>query len=185
MNPSFPAEAMDVNSRSASADVPLEVGTSAADPPVADHPLAEDYLAAFALALLFLITFSNALVRYFSNLSFAWTEEISLFLMVLMTLFGAAAAAARDRHLRVEFFLSRGSISRRRFLAMFGALVTAAFFVAFAWLAFEMVREDWRYEETSPGLGLPRWVYTAWMPVLFLVIAGRAYSVFRRSARRQ
>ncbi len=131
----------------------------------------EDWIAVLAMGLLCLITMGNVLVRYFSDQSFAWTEEFSVFLLVLMTLAGAAAAAARDNHVRIEFFLERGSPARRRFLAVGGALVTTLFFLVLAALTGDMVWDDYRYNETSSGLGVPRWWYTVWVPVMCLVIA--------------
>jgi len=40
----------------------------------------EDWLTVIVMAALALITFANVLVRYFTSSSFAWTEEISVFL---------------------------------------------------------------------------------------------------------
>jgi TRAP-type C4-dicarboxylate transport system permease small subunit len=57
-----------------------------------------------ALAALVLLTLINVVVRYLTDQSFAETEEISIFLMVVLTMAGAAAAASRDRHLRIEYF---------------------------------------------------------------------------------
>ena len=145
----------------------------------------EDWIAVIAMALLCLITFGNVLVRYFTDQSFAWTEEFSVCLLVVMTLAGAAAAAARDNHVRIEYFLERGSTARRRFLAVSGALVTTLFFLFLAGLTGDMVWDEFRYNETSSGLGLPLWWYTAWVPVLSLVIAFRAGIVLRRIWRRQ
>ena len=141
---------------------------------------AEDWIAVIAMALLCLITFGNVLVRYFSDQSFAWTEEVSVFLLVVMTMAGAAAAAMRDNHVRIEYFLNGGSAARRRLLALAGALVTVAFFVFLALLTGDMVWDDIRYNETSSGLGVPRWWYTVWVPALSLAIAGRAAGVYRR-----
>lgn len=141
---------------------------------------AEDWIAVLAMGLLCLITMGNVLVRYFSDQSFAWTEEFSVFLLVLMTLAGAAAAAARNNHVRIEYFLERGSPARRRFLAVYGALVTTVFFLVLAALTGDMVWDDFRYNETSSGLGVPRWWYTVWVPVMSLVIAWRAGQVYRR-----
>jgi len=138
----------------------------------------EDWIAVLAMGLLCLITFANVLVRYFSDQSFAWTEEFSVFLLVVMTLAGAAAAAARDNHVRIEYFLHGGSPARRRFLAVAGALVTLLFFLFLGALTGDMVWDDYRYDETSSGLGVPRWWYTVWVPVLCLVIAYRAALVF-------
>lgn len=56
------------------------------------------------MALLALITFANVLVRYFTNSSFAWTEEISVFLMIVLALVAGSAAVARDLHIRIEYF---------------------------------------------------------------------------------
>ena len=141
---------------------------------------AEDWIAVVSMALLCCITMGNVVVRYLSDQSFAWTEELSVFLLIVMTLAGAAAAAVRDNHVRIEFFLERGSPARRRFLALGGALLTTLFFLVLSALTGDMVWDDYRYNETSPGLGVPRWWYTVWVPVLCLVIAFRAGQVYRR-----
>src|SRR5687768_15168068 len=58
-------------------------------------PLAiEDWLTVIIMALLALITFGNVLARYFTNASFAWTEEFSIFLMILLALVAGSAAVA-------------------------------------------------------------------------------------------
>lgn len=140
----------------------------------------EDWVAVLSMALLCAITMGNVAVRYFSDQSFAWTEELSVFLLVVMTMAGAAAAASRDNHIRIEYFLERGSPRRRRLLAVGGALITTIFFLALAALTGHMVWDDFRYNEASSGLNVPRWWYTAWVPVLSIVIALRAWQVWRR-----
>ena len=40
----------------------------------------EDWLTVISMALLALITFGNVIARYFTDQSFAWTEEFSIFL---------------------------------------------------------------------------------------------------------
>lgn len=132
------------------------------------------------MAALCLITMANVLVRYFSDQSFAWTEEFSVFLLVLTTMSGTAAAALRGTHIRIEFFLASGSLARRRWLAAAGAVLTVAFFLALAGLTGRMAWDDFRYGETSMGLGVPRWWYTAWVPALSVVIALRALQFLRR-----
>ena len=130
------------------------------------------------MAALCVITMVNVVVRYLSDESFAWTEEFSVFLLVLTTMAGTAAVALRDNHIRIEFFLSRGSKAHRRRLALFGALVSALFFVVLAVLTGRMAWDDFKYAEISMGLGVPRWWYTAWVPALSLVISFRTFSVF-------
>ena len=67
----------------------------------------EDWITVTVMGFLALITFGNVLVRYFTNQSFAWTEEFSIFLMMALTLIAGSAAAARDRNIRIEIFLIR------------------------------------------------------------------------------
>src|SRR5690606_24815382 len=70
--------------------------------PAVKVPLAvEDWLSAILLGVLAVLTMANVLVRYLTNQSFAWTEEISTFLMIVMTLVAASAAVARQRHISI------------------------------------------------------------------------------------
>ena len=140
----------------------------------------EDWLAALGMAGLCVITMANVVVRYLSDESFAWTEEFSVFLLILTTMAGTAAAALRDNHIRIEFFLASGSAGRRRALALFGALITAVFFLALAALTGRMAWDDFRYAEISMGLGVPRWWYSAWVPGFSLVISFRSMQVLAR-----
>ncbi len=129
------------------------------------------------MAGLCVITMANVVVRYLSDESFAWTEELSVFLLVLTTMAGAAAAALRDNHIRIEFFLQRGSAAHRRRLVLFGAVVSGVFFLVLALLTGRMAWDDFKYAEISMGLGVPRWWYTAWVPALSVVISFRTFSV--------
>lgn len=132
------------------------------------------------MALLALITFANVLARYFTDSSLAWTEEISIFLMIVLAMVGASSAVARDQHIRIEFFSSNGSATRRRRLARFGALMTALLFAVLAVLSVRLVWDDWRYEETSPGIGVPQWWYSMWLPICSIAITVRALGLFLR-----
>ena len=69
----------------------------------------EEALGAAAMALICLISFGNVVVRYATNISFAFTEEYSVFLLVFMTFVGASAAFASNEHIRITFFLERMS----------------------------------------------------------------------------
>ena len=147
-------------------------------------PLAiEDWLTVIVMALLALITFANVLVRYFTSQSFAWTEEISVFLLMVVTLVAGSASVARNRQIRIEFFADAGPPGRQRALARFGALMVCAMFLFLAALSVRIVYDHWHYEETSPGIGVPQWWYSIWLPVMSLAIAGRAFGLFLRRGR--
>ena len=134
----------------------------------------EEAAAAAAMALVCVITFANVVVRYLTNASFAFTEEFSVFLLVVLTLLGAAAAFARNRNIRVEYFAAMTSARVQRWLEIGGLALTVALFLLVAWYGARFVVDDWKYGTTSPGIGIPQWIYSVWLPLLSLLIAGRA-----------
>jgi TRAP-type C4-dicarboxylate transport system permease small subunit len=140
----------------------------------------EDWLTVIVMGALALITFANVLVRYFTNQSFAWTEEFSVFLMIVLSLVAGSAAVARNRHIRIEYFADSGPASRQRTLARFGALMVALLFGLIGVLSMRLVWDDYRFGETSPGIGVPQWWYSIWLPVLSIAIMLRALGLFIR-----
>jgi len=167
--------------------VPLlaELPDPAAQDEVTVVPLKiEDWLTVIVMGLLALITFANVLVRYFTSQSFAWTEEFSVFLMMVLALVAGSAAVARNRHIRIEFFADGGSPARRRALAQFGSLMVAVLFAVLAVLSARMAYDDFQYGETSPGIGVPQWWYSMWLPILASAIALRALGLCIRRGRR-
>ena len=96
---------------------------------------------------------------------------------------GAAGVAARDSHIRIEYFYDAGSPARRRRLRLLAAAATALTFTALAVLFAATVAGEIRWAETSMGLGVPRWWFTIVVPPLCLAIAWRAVQVGRRAWR--
>ena len=70
------------------------------------------------MAALALITFANVFVRYLTNSSFAWTEEISVFLLIILTMTAGATAFVRNQHIRIEVYADGGPPQRRRILTL-------------------------------------------------------------------
>ena len=174
----------------ASEDKPLSLPGELVDPAAQDErtvvPLAiEDCLTVIVMGLLALITFANVLVRYFTSQSFAWTEEFSVFLMIVLALVAGSASVARNRQIRIEYFADNGPAPRPRALARFGAMMVFLLFALIAVLSVRVVYDDFRYGETSPGIGVPQWWYTIWLPIMSVAIAGRALGLFIRRGRRE
>jgi TRAP-type C4-dicarboxylate transport system permease small subunit len=148
----------------------------------------EEACAALALALICCITFANVLVRYFTNASFAFTEEFSIFLMVVLTFFGASAAFVRDQHIRMSFITDRLPAAIARKLEYLVTALGALMFAVMAWYGTFLFWDDWQYDTTSPGVGIPQWMYTIWLPllsaVIFLRLVGRLIRLVRAPVER-
>ncbi|MBI3533759.1 MAG: TRAP transporter small permease subunit, partial [Burkholderiales bacterium] len=70
-------------------------------------------------------------------------------------------------------------------LARFGALMVALLFGLIGVLSMRLVWDDYRFGETSPGIGVPQWWYSIWLPVLSIAIMLRALGLFIRRGRDQ
>jgi TRAP-type C4-dicarboxylate transport system permease small subunit len=153
-----------------------ELGGGAHAPPE-DRPrigtAVEEGIAGIAMALVCVITFANVLVRYFTNVSFAFTEEFSVFLLVVMTLAGASAAFARNRHIRMEYFVGKLGPRAHRGVEVLVTLCGVALFGVLAFYGFYLFQDDYQYGTTSPGIGVPQWLYTIWLPLFSLLITLR------------
>jgi TRAP-type C4-dicarboxylate transport system permease small subunit len=134
----------------------------------------EANIAVVCMVFLVLITLGNVVTRYLTDQSFAWTEEISIFLMLVMTFAGAASMATKDQHIRIEFLYEGGSVARQAKLRMFSACATSVFFLTLAYLFALLLIDEIKYAETTMGLGIPRWWFTVWLPFLSIAIAVRA-----------
>jgi TRAP-type transport system small permease protein len=158
---------------------PSEVLTGEPEPPPRGFSV-ERALLALVMGMLCVITMANVVVRYFTNISFAFTEEISVWLMVVMTLIGAATAFRHGKHIAITFVVDLFGPSVRRRFALFGLGASALMFGLIVWYGGRMAWDDFRYDVTSPALGAPQWLYSAWLPALALYILLRLLTMLRR-----
>lgn len=156
-------------------------GAPAADPPVRVSLRFEDWLTVLSLALLACITLANVIVRYLSNESFAWTEEISVFLLVVLTLSAGSSAFVRRLHIRIELLADGGAPARQRRFALAGDAFCLLFFIALTILLGRMALDEFNWGDTSPAIGVPTWWYSMWLPVLSGVITLRLLGMLRRT----
>jgi len=148
------------------------------EPPKTRVPLKiEEALAGMAIGILGLITFANVVVRYLTNFSFAFTEEFSIILMVIMALLGASSAVAKSGHIRIAYFVDLLRPRPRRIALICGTTAVILTFFLLTLLGVKLTWDEYRFEVTSPGMGLPQWTYTIWLPLLSLAIMGRAIGV--------
>jgi TRAP-type C4-dicarboxylate transport system permease small subunit len=143
----------------------------------------EETVAGIAIGILGLITFANVVVRYLTNFSFAFTEEFSVFLMLFMALVGGSSVMAKQGHLNIRYLVDKLVPKTRRWTLIGAIALTALTFLLLAIFGSRMAWDEYRFEVTSPGLGLPTWIYTIWLPLLSFAIFGRAVGVLIRTWR--
>lgn len=133
----------------------------------------ESWLGIIALAGISIISLANVVVRYSTNASFAFTEEFSVFLMVVLAFSGAAVAARSNEHIRItllENYLGLTGLRIVYVLQWLGSVVVLGLVV---WYGGLLTYEEYSWESLSPGLGYPTWVYLIWLPLLASAIIVR------------
>lgn len=139
----------------------------------------ERVLMAASMGALCLITMTNVLVRYFTDISFAFTEEVSVALLVFMTLVGASHAYAGNHHIAIGYLVER-TPALKRFGARLAAGSSLLMFGLLTWYGTRMAWDDYRFEVTSPSLGVPQWWYSVWLPVLAALVVLRLSGVLNK-----
>jgi TRAP-type C4-dicarboxylate transport system permease small subunit len=163
---------------------PQEVAPPPTLPPGARFR-AERFLGAAAMAAMVLITLGNVVVRYLTDISFAFTEEVSVFLLVFLTFVGSAKAFLDGNQMAVTYFVDKLRWPWKRRLLLFGLAMSALMLALLAWYGSRMAWDDFDMEVTSPGLGWPQWMYTVWLPLLSVVVLARIVQGFVHVLRRR
>lgn len=155
------------------------------NPPTRISLRVEEVLIAAAMAAMVAITSANVVTRYLTNVSFAFTEEYSVALMVIVTLLGTALATATGRHIRIGVLIDGRSPAFRRRAEAIAMLLTIACFSLLVWYGARLAYDEYDFEVLSNGLGHPNWLYTGWLPLLSLVVVLRAAGRLARVMRGQ
>jgi TRAP-type C4-dicarboxylate transport system permease small subunit len=133
----------------------------------------EEILGAGLLAVMAVLAFLNVLTRYFTQYSFAFTEEIEVALLVWLTLLGAAAGFRRGMHLGFNFLAERFPASARKVFLALSALLSVIMFTLLLWFSVGQIHQELQLQITTEALGIPQWVYTLALPI------GSALIIFR------
>lgn len=166
--------------------VPDPSSATAPDTPPADPPTGislrfEDWLTVLSLGALACITMANVVVRYLTDESFAWTEEISIFLLVVLTMSAGSSAFVRRLHIRIELLADGGSPDRQRRFALLTDGICLLFFAGLTVMLGRMALDEFNWGDTSPAIGVPTWWYSMWLPILSAVITLRLAGMVRRT----
>lgn len=122
--------------------------------------------------------------RQVLNAQPAWTEELARFLLVWLALLGGVLAYSEDRHLGVDFLVSRFHPDARRIARITSHLCVLCFSLAvFVYGGFELFRTRWESGQMMPSMGIRKaWFYMV-LPLggvlISLLAAGRTITAIR------
>lgn len=143
----------------------------------------EDAVVVISFVLIVLVTFVNVLTRYVFHLSLAFTEEITINFLVVLTMFGAVVGIRQGAHLGFTYIVENAKPAVQRVLVILGAALIIAFLAVLLIWGAELVIHQAERGRTTPSLDIPQWLFTASIPVAGLLGIVRTFEVTRTSLR--
>lgn len=132
----------------------------------------EEILSAVCLVVMTVLTFMNVIARYVFSASFSFSEEITTYLFVLLSLLGSAIAAKRRAHLGLTILTDAVSPKVRKIMAIIAYVMAVLFSGAIFYYGIGMVMNERMLGQVTAGMQWPEWVFGSFVPIgaFFVVV---------------
>jgi C4-dicarboxylate transporter, DctQ subunit len=132
----------------------------------------EGHLIVLILSLMILLSFSQILLRNFSNMGIIWGDTLLRQWVLWLGFLGASLAVKHDKHISIEVLTSLSSIYWKRVIKAFTSFATGIIsgfltFAAWSFMQFE------KMSESVLLLDIPVWIFQAVLPYSFMIITIR------------
>ncbi len=120
-------------------------------------------LVMIVVAVLVLDVLWQVFTRFILHDPSTWTEELARFMLIWVSLLGAAVALGRGAHLGIDYFVGKMSEKMRRRTEVFAFFCIALFSLLVMFVGgIELVHSNLVLGQTSPALGVKMgYVYLA------------------------
>ncbi|MGO2036724.1 MAG: TRAP transporter small permease [Brevibacterium sp.] len=141
----------------------------------------EDWVVILSFMVIVIVTFVNVLSRYIFQSSLAFTEEITINLLVVLTMMGAVVGIRLGAHLGFTYLVENAKATTRRTLILVSTALMIVFLaVLLIWGGEMMINQAIRGRAT-PSLGIPQWLFTLSIPLAGLLGIIRSIQAARES----
>jgi len=124
------------------------------------------YVAAALIGLSVIVVCEMVFVRYALNMNTIWQTDFVTYSLVAATFVGSPYVLMMRGHVNVDVLPHYVSRRRRKWLALFASILSLAFCVTVAVLAFQFWREAWDNKWVSDTMWRARlWIPYASMPI--------------------
>ncbi|RLA75630.1 MAG: TRAP transporter small permease [Epsilonproteobacteria bacterium] len=140
------------------------------------------FIAAFGISAGVALAFTNVVVRYVFDGSLVWASELTIYLFLWSTFFGAAYCFKQDAHISINIILEKVKPTTAKSLLLLSHSITAIFLFAVAYYGYGYLLLVHSLDEMSIDLGIPMWIIYLVIPISFSFAAYRVvekiYEVF-------
>lgn len=143
----------------------------------------EEYLCAGCLSIMTLLTFANVVARYVFSASFSFSEEITTYLFVLLSLMGAAIAAKREAHLGFTLISDIVPPTVRKAMKLISYLFAIVFCAALFYYGLLMTISQFQRQQVTAGMQWPEWIFGSFVPIGSIFITLRFIQLFVKTLK--
>jgi C4-dicarboxylate transporter, DctQ subunit len=132
----------------------------------------EEWLVCICLVVMTLLTFVNVIARYIFSASLSFSEEITTYLFVLLSLLGAAIAAKRGAHLGLTIVTDHVGPKAAHIMATISMFFATLFSGIICYFGVFMTLNQFNKGQLTAGTQLPEWIFGSFVPIgaLFVTI---------------
>jgi len=131
-------------------------------------------IAAFGISAGVAVAFTNVVARYAFDASLTWATELTIFLFLWSTFFGAAYCFKKDAHIAVTIVLDVVPSRVAKVMLLLTHLITFVFLLAVAYFGYEYIELVVDMDERSIDLwDMPMWIPYSVIPIAFSFAAYR------------
>ena len=137
------------------------------------------YLAKFEAAVMSIIlsavtviTFANVVVRKLTDGQFAWSEELSINLFVLLIMMGCGLCAREGSLISLSLVYDLVSQKVKKVMVAIITFVNSSFWILLLVTGIKKVMTQMANGKRTPSLMVPEWIFTAFLPIgcIFLLL---------------
>ena len=125
----------------------------------------EEMICVVALSIMTVLAFANVVSRYVFSESFSFSEEITTYLFVLLSLIGAAVAARRRAHLGFTAILDIMRPRTKRLVQIFSFSLGTVYSGAIFWYGIQMVGSQMTRHQVTAGMQWSEWIFGSFVPI--------------------
>lgn len=129
----------------------------------------EESILIYGIILLSVLTVGNVISRKFFNRSWASADEISQFVLVMLTFGGIGYATRIARHIRMTAFFDMLSKKWGKLIMVIICIVTSVVLIYLAYYSVQFVLEAKLGERVTPALGAPFYLFIIIVPIGLLL----------------
>ena len=131
---------------------------------------AEEILISVMMVIITIITFGNVVSRKFLHMSWAFTEEITVNLLVWIVFLGASIAAKYNAHLGLSILVDTLPKRISKILSIIAIIAVIIFFSILCYEGVNTVKAQIGLKQMTPALGWPQWLFSLSVPVGSFII---------------